>query len=64
VILKILVQEKDPVWIGVRVGLAHEQQAYYGSKLEFTLQGGHRNLFGTSRSISLEITPAITYDFK
>lgn len=63
VILKILVQEKEPVWIGARLGLAHEQQAYYGSKLEFTLQGGHRNLFGTARSVSLQITPSITYDF-
>jgi outer membrane protein insertion porin family len=63
VILKILVQEKDPIWVGVRLGLAHEQQAYYGSKLEFTLQGGHRNLFGTARNVSLQITPSITYDF-
>ena len=63
VILKILVQENDPIWIGVRLGLAHEQQAYYGSKLEFTVQGGHRNLFGTARSASLQITPSITYDF-
>jgi len=43
--------------------MAHEQQAYYGNKLEFTLKGGHRNLFGTARSVSLEITPSITYDF-
>ena len=63
VVLKILMQEKDPIWVGARLGLAHEQQAYYGSKLEFTVQGGHRNLFGTARSISLHITPSITYDF-
>lgn len=63
VILKILIQERDPVWIGFHLGFAHEQQAYYGSKLEFTLQGGHRNLFGTARSLSLQLTPSVTYDF-
>ncbi|MEJ2053927.1 MAG: BamA/TamA family outer membrane protein [Calditrichaceae bacterium] len=63
VILKILVQERDPIWIGFRLGLAHEQQAYYSNKLEFTVQGGHRNLFGTARNISLQITPSVTYDF-
>ena len=63
VILKILVQEKDPTWVGARLGLAHEQQAYYGSKLEFTLQGGHRNIFGNGQSISMQVTPSITYDF-
>jgi len=63
VVLKILVQEKEPTWVGVRLGMAHEQQAYYGNKMEFTVQGGHRNLFGTARTISLHVTPSITYDF-
>lgn len=63
VILKILVQEREPAWVGLRLGLAHEQQAYYGSKVEFTAQGGHRNLFGTARSLSLQVTPSLTYDF-
>jgi len=61
--LKIYFQEKDPKWIGARFGIAHEQEVYYGNKLEFTLQGGHRNLFGTGRSVSLHITPSLTYDF-
>ncbi len=61
--LTILVQEKDPRWIGVHFGVAHEQEAFYGNKLEFTLQGGHRNLFGTARSVSLHATPSFIYDF-
>jgi len=60
--LRILVQEKDTRWLGFRFGVAHEQEAYYGNKFEFTLQGGHRNLFGTARSISLHITPSLIYD--
>ncbi len=60
--LHIWVQEKDSRWLGVRFGVAHEQEAYYGNKFEFTLQGGHRNLFGTARSISLHVTPSLIYD--
>ncbi len=63
VVLNIMVQEKDPRWIGAYFGVAHEQEAFYGNKLEFTVQGGHRNLFGTARSISLHITPSLIYDF-
>ncbi len=62
-ILTILVQEKDPRWIGVRLGVAHEQEMYFGNKVELNLQGGHRNLFGTARSLSLHISPSLTYDF-
>ena len=61
--LKIRFQEKDPAWIGVRFGIAHEQEFYYGNKLELTLQGGHRNLFGSGRSFSLQLTPSLNYDF-
>ena len=63
VVLNIMVREKDPRWIGTYLGVAHEQEAFYGNKLEFTLQGGHRNLFGTARSISLNLTPSLVYDF-
>ena len=63
VVLNIMVQEKNPRWIGAYFGVAHEQEAFYGNKLEFTVQGGHRNLFGTARSISLHITPSLIYDF-
>lgn len=62
-ILNILVQEKDPRWIGVRFGVAHEQEMYYGNKFELSLQGGHRNLFGTARSLSLHLSPSFIYDF-
>ncbi len=62
--LKISFQEKDAKWLGVRFGVAHEQETSYGSKLELTLQGGHRNVFGSGRSVSLHITPSLSYDFK
>ncbi len=62
-ILNILVQEKDPRWIGVRLGVAHEQEMYFGNKVELSLQGGHRNLFGTARSLSFHLSPSLTYDF-
>jgi len=61
-ILTIMVQEKDPRWIGVHFGVAHEQEAFYGNKFELTLQGGHRNLYGNARSFSLHITPSLIYD--
>jgi outer membrane protein insertion porin family len=64
VLLKITVQEKDPRWIGFRVGFAYEQELSYGNKLELTMEGGHRNLFGTARSISLHIVPSLLYDLE
>ena len=63
-VLKIFVQEKKAHWVGFRLGIAHDQDIYYGNKLELTLQGGHRNLFGTGRSISLFITPSFYYNFE
>ena len=63
-VLNISVEEKDAKWVGVHLGLALEEGRSYGNRLELTLQGGHRNLFGTARSISLHLTPAIVYDFQ
>ena len=60
--LNIQLQEKDARWIGFRVGFAYEQELSYGNKLELTLEGGHRNLFGTARSLSLHIVPSFLYD--
>jgi len=62
VILKIAVQERDAKWIGVNFGVGHEQ--FYGSTGEVTLQGGHRNIFGTARSASLHLTPSFLYEFE
>lgn len=62
--LKILVRERDPRWIGLKVGLGYEQEESYGNKLDFTAEGGHRNLFGTARSISLHVIPSFLYDVK
>lgn len=61
-ILKVMVSEKDPRWVGVRFGLAHEQETSYGNKFELTFQGGHRNLFSSGRSASLYLTPSLMYD--
>jgi outer membrane protein insertion porin family len=60
--LKIIVQERDPRWVGMRVGFAYEQEESYGNKLELAAEGGHRNLFGTARSISLHLVPSFLYD--
>ncbi len=60
--VRILVQERDPRWIGLRIGFAYEQQESYGNKLELTAEGGHRNLFGTARSLSLHLIPSFLYD--
>ncbi len=62
--LKIFVQEKKARWVGFRLGIAHDQDIYYGNKLEFTVQGGHRNLFGTGRSVSFFLTPSFYYNFE
>jgi outer membrane protein insertion porin family len=62
VILHIFVQERNPIWLGLRTGFAYEQETSYGSTLEFTAEGGHRNLFGTARSIQLQIEPSFSFD--
>ncbi|KAA3617825.1 MAG: hypothetical protein D8M58_00240 [Calditrichaeota bacterium] len=62
VVLKIVVQERDAKWIGANFGIGHEQ--FYGSTGEITLQGGHRNIFGTARAASVHITPSFLYEFE
>jgi len=64
VILNILVQEKDARWIGFQFGVAHEQDEFHGNKFDLTLQGGHRNIWGTARSVSLHLTPSFWYGFE
>ncbi len=60
--LIVRVKEKEARWIGLYMGVAHEQQEFYGSKMELTFEGGHRNLYGTGRSASLHITPSLMYE--
>jgi outer membrane protein assembly factor BamA len=48
----------------LRAGFAYEQEEVYGNKLELTAEGGHRNLFGTARSISLHAIPSFLYDLE
>jgi outer membrane protein insertion porin family len=64
VLLVIQLQEKDPAWIGARVGFTYEEEESYGNKIELALEGGHRNLWGTGRSISLHIVPSLAYDIE
>jgi outer membrane protein insertion porin family len=61
VILNILLKERDPRWVGFRIGFGYEQEESYGNKLDLTAEGGHRNLFGTARSISLHLVPSFLY---
>jgi outer membrane protein insertion porin family len=61
-ILQIQVQERDPWWIGASLGFTYEDEESYGNKLELSLEGGHRNLWGTARSISLHVVPSFAYD--
>ena len=58
-ILNIFVQEKDARWVGLYMGVAHQDRI--GSSFEFTGKGGHRNIAGTARSVSLSVTPAFQY---
>jgi outer membrane protein insertion porin family len=64
VILNILVKERDPRWVGFRIGYGYEQEESYGNKLDLTAEGGHRNLFGTARSVSLHLVPSFQYNAK
>ena len=60
--LIIQFQEKDPAWIGARIGFTYEEEESYGNKIELALEGGHRNLWGTGRSLSLHLVPSFAYD--
>jgi len=60
--LVIQLQEKDPAWIGARIGFTYEEEESYGNKIELALEGGHRNLWGTGRSLSLHLVPSFAYD--
>lgn len=61
--LMIKVVEKKSKWIGARFGIGYEQEIVYGGTFDFTLEFGHRNLFGTARSLFLTVTPSFSYDF-
>jgi outer membrane protein insertion porin family len=63
-ILVIRLQEEDPAWIGARIGFTHEEEETYGNKIELALEGGHRNLWGTGRSLSLHVVSSFAYDIE
>lgn len=62
-ILNIRVVEKKSKWVGARFGVGYEQQIVYGGTFDFTIEFGHRNLFGTARSIYFSAIPSFSYDF-
>ena len=61
--LLIKVVEKKPRWVGFRFGVAYEQEVIYGGTFDITAEFGHRNLFGTARSVSVNVIPSFSYDF-
>jgi len=61
--LLINVIEKKSKWVGVRFGIAYEQQIIYGGTFDIGVEGGHRNLFGTGRSAALHLIQSLSYDF-
>ncbi len=66
VILKVIVVEKKPRWFAVRAGVSYEWGREFGrnaTTFDVTIQGGHRNLFGTGRSLSFRLVPSFIYYF-
>ena len=61
--LIVKVVEKKSKWVGVRFGVGYEQEIVFGGTFDFTLEFGHRNLFGTARSIYFNAIPSFSYDF-
>lgn len=57
------VVEKKPLWLGLRFGVGFEDAQARGNLTTFdlTAETGHRNLFGTARSVSLQVTPSFFY---
>ncbi len=61
--LKITVVERKSLWVGAKFGVAYEQATIYGGSFDFTLEFGNRDLFGTGRTVYLQIIPSLSYDF-
>ncbi len=57
------VVEKKPLWVGFRFGVGHESREETSdlTTFDFTAEAGHRNLFGTARSISVSAVPSFIY---
>jgi len=55
--------EKKSRWVGLRFGVAYEQEIIYGGTFDFGAEAGHRNLFGTGRTVSANVIPSLSYDF-
>jgi outer membrane protein insertion porin family len=58
----IHLREKDARWIGARGGFAYDEVNAHGNKIELMVEGGHRNLYGTARSISLHAVPSFSFN--
>lgn len=57
------VVEKKALWVGLRFGVGYENGDAVGNVTTFdlTAEGGHRNLFGTARSVSLRYITSLFY---
>lgn len=57
------VVEKKALWVGLRFGVGYETGEAIGNVTTFdlTTEGGHRNLFGAARSISLRYITSLFY---
>jgi outer membrane protein insertion porin family len=60
--IHINLREKDARWVGLRGGFAYDEVNAHGNKIELIAEGGHRNLYGTARSISLHAVPSFSFD--
>lgn len=61
--LIVNLREKKSRWVGLRFGVAYEQEIIYGGTFDFGAEAGHRNLFGTGRTASASVIPSLSYDF-
>ncbi|MCB0266506.1 MAG: BamA/TamA family outer membrane protein, partial [Calditrichaeota bacterium] len=63
VVLHWKLAEKKMAWLGFRFGVGNEQDDAKGNitTFDFTAEGGHRNIAGTARSISLQVVPSLHY---
>ncbi len=55
--------EKKPLFVGLSFGVGYEEDDYQGNQttFDFTVEAGHRNLFGTGRSLSMRFVPSFHY---
>jgi len=61
--LLVSISEKKSKFVGLRFGIAYEQQIIYGGTFDWGVEAGHRNLFGSGRSAVINVIQSLSYDF-